>query len=70
MSRRKQWAEDSTVKVELSAGASVTVAFHGNCFDLTTAERKLVADLTDVIHTHRDAQGLTALEVEEEAKRA
>lgn len=63
--RRQSWADDSSVRIELSEGASVAVAFHGNLFDLTAAERKLVADLTDVIHAHRDAEGLRLLDAKE-----
>jgi hypothetical protein len=65
MSRRRQtWADDSSKRIELSEGASVTVAFHGNHFDLTPAERKLVADLTDVIRAYREAEGLKMLNKE------
>jgi hypothetical protein len=50
MSRtRRQWGEDSTVRVELTAGASITLAFKGNLFDLSAAERTLIADLSNTL---------------------
>lgn len=54
MSGRRQWGEDSTVCMKLSAGASLTLAFKGNLFDLTTAERELVADLSNIIQKYKD----------------
>ena len=56
MSRRRQWGEDSTVRIDLSAGASVTLAFKGNLFDLTDDERRLINDLSAPIQKHKDAQ--------------
>jgi hypothetical protein len=69
MSRRRQWGEDSTVSVGLSAGASVALSFKGNLFDLTASERQLMSDLANVIRAFRDAQSVVALE-EEKAARA
>jgi hypothetical protein len=40
--------------MKLSAGASLTLAFKGNLFDLTTAERELVADLSNIIQKYKD----------------
>jgi len=56
MSRRRQWGEDSTVRIDLSGGASVSLTFKGNLFDLTMAERDLVADLSAEIQRYRDAK--------------
>ena len=52
MSGRRQWAGDSSVCVKLSAGASVTLTFKGNLFDLTDAERELIGLLSNVIQHH------------------
>lgn len=50
MSRsRRQWGEDSTVRIELSGGASVTLTFKGNLFDLKPEERELMASLSGVV---------------------
>lgn len=49
---RRQWGEDSTRCVKLSANASVTVTFKGNLFDLTQEERNLIVRLTDVLQQH------------------
>jgi hypothetical protein len=59
MSRRR-WASDSEVAVKLSAGASVTLTFKGNLFDLSPDERRLISDLTTVIQRHRDAADVDA----------
>jgi hypothetical protein len=67
MSRRRKWDTNSAVSVELSMGASVTVTFEGNLFDLSQAERGLVADLSNVVQAFRDAQSLIVIE---EAKKA
>jgi hypothetical protein len=67
MSRRRKWDTNSTVCVELSMGATVTVTFEGNLFDLSQAERGLVAELSNVIQAFRDAQSLVVIE---EAKAA
>lgn len=57
MSRsRRQWGEDSTVRLELSAGASMTLTFKGNLFDLSHDERELIADLSNTIQKFRDAE--------------
>ena len=54
MSRsRRQWGEDSTVRIDLSAGASVILAFRGNLFDLTPEERRLVSDLSATIQHYK-----------------
>jgi hypothetical protein len=55
--RRRQRADDSAVCVKLSSDASVTLAFKGNLFDLTPAERELISALSDVIQKH---EGLKA----------
>ena len=66
MSRRRQtWADDSSARIELSEGGSIALAFHGNHFDLTPAERKLLADLSDTIKAYRDSQGLKVLDSKE-----
>jgi hypothetical protein len=57
MSGRRQWGEDSTVCIKLSEGASVTLTFKGNLFDLTKEERGLVADLSNIIQKYRDDAG-------------
>jgi hypothetical protein len=54
MSRKRQWGEDSTTWIELSAGASVAVIFKGNLFDLTAAEGALLSDLRGIIQKYRD----------------
>jgi hypothetical protein len=64
MSRRRQWAEDSTVKIDLSAGAQVTLAFRGNLFDLTGDERRLVGDLSTTIQMFRDKVNSAKADVE------
>jgi len=52
MSRsRRQWGEDSTVRVELSQGASVTLSFKGNLFDLTPLERGLIEALSSTVQS-------------------
>lgn len=58
MSGRRQWGEDSTVCMKLSSGASVTLTFKGNLFDLTKAEQGLVADLSSIIQKYRDSASL------------
>lgn len=55
MSRRKQWASDSSVFVDLSAGASVEMTFKGNLFELTEDERQLIGSLSSVIQKYKDA---------------
>jgi hypothetical protein len=55
MSGRRQWGEDSTVCLKLSAGASISLRFKGNLFDLTREERELISSLTDVIRIYKDA---------------
>lgn len=50
---RRQWGEDSTVRQELSAGASVTLSFKGNLFELTAAEQALMTDLTNTFQKYR-----------------
>jgi len=49
---RRQWGEDSTRCVKMSANASVTLTFKGNLFDLTSDERNLIARLTEVLQQH------------------
>ena len=54
---RRQWGDDSTVNLKLSAGSSITVVFKGNLFDLTAAERQLITDLSDVLQKYDAAAG-------------
>ena len=56
MSGRRRWADDSSVTVKLSSGGSFTLAFKGNLFDLTEAERQLISALTDVIQKYEGAK--------------
>ena len=58
MSRRRQWGEDSTVNLKLSAGATVVLSFKGNLFDLTEDERRLINDLSITIRRYRDSGSL------------
>jgi hypothetical protein len=44
--------------MKLSSGASVTLTFKGNLFDLTKAEQGLVADLSSIIQKYRDSASL------------
>jgi hypothetical protein len=60
MSGRRQWADDSTVLLRLSDGASVTLSFRGNLFDLQPGERKLISDLTDLIQKYQDSAATPA----------
>ena len=60
MSGRKQWGDDSTVCVKLSASASVTLTFKGNVFDLAPEEVRLISALTDVMQKHQEAAKLAA----------
>lgn len=53
MSRRRQWGEDSTVRIDLSSGGSVTLTFKGNLFDLQTDERQLISDLSETIQRYK-----------------
>jgi hypothetical protein len=55
MSRRRVWGDDSTVRLGLSGGATVTLSFKGNLFDLAPAERRLISDLTATIQIYKDA---------------
>lgn len=55
---RRQWGEDSTMRVDLSAGASVVLIFKGNLFQLTADERRLMGDLTATIQRYLDTQEL------------
>ena len=57
MSRRRQWGEDSTVSLKLSAGATVELSFKGNLFDLTPDERRLVSDLSNIVQTYQNGKG-------------
>lgn len=69
MSRRRQWGEDSTASIKLSAGAYVTLTFQGNLFDLTAEERELVSELSTVIQKYRNAvDGQQPVEPEKEAQ--
>lgn len=56
MSGRRQWGEDSTVNIKLSAGGSVALTFKGNLFDVTPEERALIAQLSDVVHKFKDGE--------------
>ena len=53
MGRARQWGEDSTIRVNLSAGASVTLSFKGNLFDLSPEERTLVSDLSLTVQKYQ-----------------
>jgi hypothetical protein len=53
--RRRQSGEDAVVVIKLSAGASVSLTFRGNLFDLTREERELIGNLSAVIQIFRDA---------------
>ena len=55
MGRRKQWGNDSTRTIDLKSGGSVTLTFHGNFFDLTPEEQRLIADLTEIVHKYNAA---------------
>ena len=50
---RRQGRDDSTVVLELTA-CTVTVVFHGNLFNLTPDERRLVSDLSTTIQNYTD----------------
>ena len=56
MSGRRQWGDDSTVCLKLSAGASLSLSFRGNLFDLSPEERELIASLSSVIQRFKDAE--------------
>jgi hypothetical protein len=56
MSGRRQWGEDSTVALKLSEGASLSLTFKGNLFDLTQEERELIASLSSVIQRFKDSE--------------
>jgi hypothetical protein len=49
---RRQWGDDSTVNLKLSAGSSITVVFKGNLFELTAAERHLITELSAVVQRY------------------
>lgn len=53
---RRLWGEDSTVKVALADGGSLTLQFKGNLFDLGPDERRLVSDLSATIQRYQEAQ--------------
>lgn len=55
MGRRKQWANDSSVTINLKAGGSVSLTFQGNFFDLTSEEQQLMSDLRKIIHGYHAA---------------
>lgn len=52
--RRKQWAEDSQIRIDLSAGAAILVSFTGNLFDLSAEERRLVSDLSITLQKFKE----------------
>ena len=54
---RRQWGDDSTVNLKLSAGSSITVVFKGNLFDLTATERRLITDLSAVLQQYENGGG-------------
>jgi hypothetical protein len=56
MSRKRQWGEDSTIRIDLAAGASVTLSFKGNLFDLTADERRLVSDLSLTVQKYKEGK--------------
>lgn len=49
MARGKSWADDSTRQIKFAAGGSLTMAFHGNLFDLLPHEQVLITDLTKML---------------------
>jgi hypothetical protein len=53
MSRTRSWADDSSISIKLSGGASVVLTFKGNFFDLTTGERDLIANLSNIIQKYK-----------------
>jgi hypothetical protein len=59
---RRQWGDDSTVNLKLSAGSSITVVFKGNLFDLTAAERQLITDLSAVVQQYEAGAAVSAKE--------
>jgi hypothetical protein len=56
MSRKRQWGEDSTIRIDLAAGASVTLSFKGNLFSLKPDERRLVSDLSLTVQKYEEAR--------------
>ena len=52
--RTRNWGDDSSICIKLSAGASIALTFKGNLFDLTAAERNLIADLSNIIQKYKD----------------
>ena len=66
MSRRKQFSEDASVRLDLSSGGSLNLSFKGNLFDLTEGERNLIARVSELIQRYRDAETVPA----EEARHA
>lgn len=53
---RRQWGEDSTVRIDLSSGGSITLTFKGNLFDMSADERQLITDLSNIIQKYQDSQ--------------
>lgn len=60
MSRRRAWAEDSTTEIELTGGASFTLSFKGNLFDLTHEERELIASISSIAQQYQNGSGKRA----------
>jgi hypothetical protein len=58
--KRRQWGEASEVCLELSWGATVTLSFKGNLFDLVEGERRLISDLSTVVQDYKDALAKSA----------
>jgi hypothetical protein len=59
MSRRRQRGDDSTVKVDLSEGASFTISFKGNVLNLTHEEHELITSVSSIVQSHKDRAELT-----------
>lgn len=56
MKRRRQRGEGSTLRLDLSAGASLALIFKGSLFDLTQEERELIATISSAIQRYKDAE--------------
>jgi DNA replication initiation complex subunit (GINS family) len=52
MARRRRTADEASAILTLAAGGTITLAFQGNLFNLTTEEQKLIADLTGIIREY------------------
>lgn len=65
MPRRRRQELSTTVCMDLSEGASVTLTFKGNLFYLKSAEWNLMNDLTSVIKAYRDSGSLNQTSAKE-----